>query len=704
MIGSVSTSKDFQKTLRYVGRSPSKRAYTNFSAGFGEDIKAMAEAMEAATALSDRCERPCYHFAISPAPGDDLSEDDWFRFTEDFLEDMGLADRQAIGWLHQDETYPDGTPRPHLHLVVNRIDGFGRAADTSWNYRQVDSVLRKLEGDYQLQPVQSAQESDIRRDTPGQVHRLAAEQAAYQNPEHPRSKPPQPSLRTQLQTAIDQALEADAPTPAAIANALANDGINTRMSDLGWSFEKDGIHLAGCQLGRRYSLKSVEQIMADPSPQQSTPERQQRQRQRRRSMKEIMQASQPTRQEHPDGKRQAAHLQRSGHSLAQQSEEVDGLTFIGGAVAGVGALAELGEGFRQSLQAARQQAESDRAAGQIDKLEEIGDRTSDLERTWLERSGNADIAEKTDSFEAPKLKDGSPTTNSITLANERLEGISDRLGIEFEEPEPIAIDPTAPTGQQLDQIDDAMAQLDERLSLLEQALEPENLQPGEREKDDITGAQIAESLANFSRARTHFRGETDPTPFSSSAGTVELSREGFQGRDSRLTIIDADYGTVFEATKAAEEDWKPLIDELPSEQVDTIAKLPQTAAAYGQYRRGQELVGTLQSLPQTADQFAGDRGQIQWDSQPSGFDYRFSIERQTDGTQQIVGQAAASGDTVFTATAQGDRVFVEQNAIPSQHTDELFTQREQELTPAEDSQGFTLGAQPQPSRQRELEL
>jgi uncharacterized protein len=727
MIGTVNTTESFQATLRYVARERSKRIYANFSAGTSEDVNAMAKQMEVRAESSDRVEKPCYHISISPAPDDELSQGEWAGFTRDFLHEMHLGDRQAVGWLHHDAQFPDGSPRPHLHLVVNRVGEVGKTYHTAWDYRKVDQVLRNLEESYGLEAVPPAEAVEIKRDTPGQVHRLQNQQANYLNPDHPRTEPPEPSQRSQIQRAIEAAIE-DAASVEGIAGFLHRQGIHTRFSKRGWSFEKDGVTFAGHQLGQRYSMNSIEQtIMVNPAhaPEQADaldPTQAgadgvaKRQQQRRRTMAEIMQASADGKEGEQDAIVQAKDLQHTGRGLTQQSEDVDGLTLIGGAVATAGALAEAGVRFSQSLERARTRAQSERAIEQINQLEAIGDRTTALEQSLMEHGQTGDLAPQQSEV---AVEDGevdaakTPFAESYDLANERLSAIGQRLGIELEEAEPIELDPAASVGQQLDQMDAAIAQLDQRLGTLEGAVNEvtqppeagiEATQPEAPATPAVPKASVAGSLENFVQARTAARGEIEPSAFTSSVGTVELSREGFQGGDSRLTINDPEFGTVFEATRAAGGEWETQIDELTDGQVETLTRLPQSAEAYSQYKRGQQLISTFQSLPSTQQQFEGNSGQIAWDSGRPGqgpFDYAFTIQRQEDGTQQIRGRDTLSDQDVFSATVSDDgTIFVDENSIPAEHTDKLLTMQEQEQAPPAPERT----PQPRRSQERELEL
>ncbi|MGP1373384.1 MAG: relaxase/mobilization nuclease domain-containing protein [Almyronema sp.] len=728
-IVNAQTTKDFRATHRYVAVREDKQPQIIHSSvpqgidallGQAIDPTAVAEAMTARAAKSDRVEKPCYHISISVAEEDELSKLDWHQLATGFLEKTGLDEHQAVSYLHEDTTYPDSDEvRPHLHLVVNRVGEDGTAVPTSWDYYRFQNAIREVEQEMGLISEPNSWEVEQRRDPPGQVHRLATEQAQYKDPEHPRIEPPEPTVRSQLQDAIAIAIE-QATSVEGITGFLEKQGIDSQVSDRGWSLKKEGIAFAGSQLGRAYSMNAIEQIMAEQSPEQneqiidaewqpaepdSEEGRKQRQKQRQRSMKQIMQETADAEEGSRDRQQTGRKLKHSGKRLSSESPEVDGMTFIGGTVAAAGGLLELGEKFGQEVRKARSRAHSQRATEQIDKLEEIGDRTTALEKSLVEQAEDQPGI-GTQTLGNDLVANGqSPTEKSLNLANERISAIGDRLGIEMEEAKPIELDPTAPIGRQLDQMDEAIAQIDQRLGTLENAVGEIAQSPVEPELGSRpTGDEVAQSLENFVQARTEFRSETEPSAFDSSAGTVELSREGFQGRDSRLTVTDPDYGTVLEATKAADGDWQTQIDELSDEQAQTISQLPQSAQEYGEYKQGQQLVDSLRSLPQTADEFAGDRGHIRWNSPESGFDYEFSIERQADGTQQITGQDQESGEQVFSAQiGSEDAIFVEQNNIPGNHTNELLTQKERELSPP-DKEAERSRTPRRRSKQRELEL
>ncbi len=270
-IVNAQTTKDFRATHRYVAvreDKPPQIVHTStpgcFNALLGQPINPLvvAAAMEARAAKSDRVEKPCYHISISVAQADELaSRADWNQLAVSFLEKAGLEECQSVAYLHEDTTYPDSDEvRPHLHLVVNRVKSDGTAAPTSWDYYRFQSAIRDVEQEMGLTAEPNSWEVDRCRDSSGQVHRLAAEQAQYEDPKHPRAEPPQPTVKSQLQEVLDEAIE-QASSVEAITDALAQQGIDVQVSDRGWSLEKDGIAFAGSQLGRAYSMTAIEQTL-----------------------------------------------------------------------------------------------------------------------------------------------------------------------------------------------------------------------------------------------------------------------------------------------------------------------------------------------------------------------------------------------------------------------------------------------------------
>ena len=153
MIGKIHRSKNFMATLQYVSRDDALTPLiVNLSctlwgpAGYQEIAKGMDE-----MAWHSRSQRPCLHVSLSPEKEDHLSKGDWAVVAADYARGMGLDDHQLAVYLHHDATYPDGTERPHAHLVINLVGVDGRQADVYGNYYRSQDVLRGIEEELGLE-------------------------------------------------------------------------------------------------------------------------------------------------------------------------------------------------------------------------------------------------------------------------------------------------------------------------------------------------------------------------------------------------------------------------------------------------------------------------------------------------------------------------------------------------------------------------
>ncbi|MEQ8467889.1 relaxase/mobilization nuclease domain-containing protein [Coleofasciculus sp. E1-EBD-02] len=267
MIGQINLSQSFGDTLRYVlDRQGVSLVYDNVAFNEQPCHKAIALSMRDTAELNYRTDKPCFHLSISPAESDELTIEDWEDLTEDLLTSMGWDDQQAIAVLHTDEEFPSGKPRPHVHIVGNLIDENGDRANTDFSKYRLQESLRKLESKYNLTPTASSWEVARHRDTSGQFHRQEKEWEDFQD--GTRTEPPEPTVFSQVQNTLDQAVEV-ATSFEELEEVLANADIQKEFTPHGWKFEKDGIWIAGYQLGKRYAKSAMERkFQADELEQQ----------------------------------------------------------------------------------------------------------------------------------------------------------------------------------------------------------------------------------------------------------------------------------------------------------------------------------------------------------------------------------------------------------------------------------------------------
>ncbi len=273
-----STSKSFRTTLRYASEKSTALLFTNVPEALGDpDIDEIASSMEIQAASNSRCEKPCYHISISPSRDQPIKREDWFDLIDNFLELTGFEKNQAIAYLHEDTTYSNGKPRPHAHLIVNRIKDDGIAIDTSWDWYRFQSAMHILEKQLGWQSTPYSWEMDRRSDPSSFVQRYRKELAKYERGD--RDQPPKPSKRSQfanaVEQAIEQAIDAQNPTLQGVEHYLASQGIEVIRSreHVGWAFkDNEDFYFSGSQLGRKFSLPAVNKILKARSRQKQKPQ------------------------------------------------------------------------------------------------------------------------------------------------------------------------------------------------------------------------------------------------------------------------------------------------------------------------------------------------------------------------------------------------------------------------------------------------
>ena len=98
----------------------------------------------------------------------------------------------------------------------------------------------------------------VSQECSGQVHRIKKEQHEYED--GIRDEPPEPSLKRQLQDAVDEAVGSSSCVEE-VKEFLARKDIQTRQTKLGWSFQIGDVPFAGYQLGSKYTLPAVAETL-----------------------------------------------------------------------------------------------------------------------------------------------------------------------------------------------------------------------------------------------------------------------------------------------------------------------------------------------------------------------------------------------------------------------------------------------------------
>jgi hypothetical protein len=204
-----------------------------------------------------RVQLPVEHISLSPSPGDrELDDSEWQAIAIDLLDGLGMNTHQYIVVLHNDTEF-EGKPRPHAHIIVNRVSIDGQCADSWLDFHRAEEVIRHLERKYELTPVASSWESLRAADSEGQMRRLKREASLGEKP--------QESIKRRLQNLCDMAAS-DRPTMNQYKKRLKDAGVETRIRETrtgkiqGISYELEGVAFPGYKLGRNYSLCGLQKI------------------------------------------------------------------------------------------------------------------------------------------------------------------------------------------------------------------------------------------------------------------------------------------------------------------------------------------------------------------------------------------------------------------------------------------------------------
>ncbi|HVT18818.1 MAG TPA: relaxase/mobilization nuclease domain-containing protein, partial [Thermoanaerobaculia bacterium] len=208
----------------------------------GETARELAREFGLGRALNPAVGKPVFHGSLTAAPGDRLSDDDWRRLAERYLERLGYGDCQWVAVRHRD------TANDHVHIVASRINSRGKRVRDRQERKRGEAIVRDLERELGLTRVAPSREAS--REAPGR-----GELAAF-------ARTGEVAVKARLQEHVDLAAR-DAPGLAEFAERLALQGVRMRAhgattgSLSGLSFELDGVSCKGSDLGRRYSWRGL---------------------------------------------------------------------------------------------------------------------------------------------------------------------------------------------------------------------------------------------------------------------------------------------------------------------------------------------------------------------------------------------------------------------------------------------------------------
>jgi hypothetical protein len=260
MIGKTTKGSDFNRLIDYIESKPEAQYIGGNMIG-STRIELVKE-FQAIARRSYRVQFPVAHISLSPHPDEKLDDSLVLDFTQSYLNKIGFSDCQWVLFKHEDTETPDGKPRPHFHIVANRVRIIDGKAVSSWqDWRRSERALRELEKEFDLFQVQSSWEIERSAPSTGQQRRYKREKKQYE--EEKRNSPPEKAVKSQIQNILDK-ITCDILTfPDVIKqlqqyNVLAYVGFTHIGNIKGISYQFKGVFFSGTQLGKAYTFRGLQ--------------------------------------------------------------------------------------------------------------------------------------------------------------------------------------------------------------------------------------------------------------------------------------------------------------------------------------------------------------------------------------------------------------------------------------------------------------
>ncbi len=208
----------------------------------GESARELAAEFGHGRARNAAVGKPVFHASLTAAAGDQLSEQDWRRLAETYLQGLGYDESQWVLVRHHD------TAHDHVHAIANRVDSHGKRVPDFQERKRGEAIVRELEREMGLTLVTPSREG--RRRAPGRGELAAFERTG------------EVSVKARLQEHVDLAARGG-PGLAEFAERLSLQGVGVRAHVAsterlsGLSFELEGVSCKGSDLGRGYSWRGL---------------------------------------------------------------------------------------------------------------------------------------------------------------------------------------------------------------------------------------------------------------------------------------------------------------------------------------------------------------------------------------------------------------------------------------------------------------
>lgn len=154
MIANLAKGRGFRGALEY--NLAREKGYIIDSNMAGENPRELAAEFGEIRKLRPNLGRAVFHVALSAAPGENLTDEQWRGIAQYYLHGMGFTDNQYVVIRHTD------TEHSHIHILANRIRFDGQVVSDSHDYKRQENIMREIERGYGLQRVAPSSEAKQR--------------------------------------------------------------------------------------------------------------------------------------------------------------------------------------------------------------------------------------------------------------------------------------------------------------------------------------------------------------------------------------------------------------------------------------------------------------------------------------------------------------------------------------------------------------
>jgi Relaxase/Mobilisation nuclease domain len=268
MIGKVMHNSSFRATTRYVLEKSGATLIGGSIAG--ESVKELVAEFMWSNDLNPGLKHPVWHMSLSLPHDEHLSDDQFSDLATQYFAGMvlladdhklvadrdrfqqrraefvldGLSEYQYLVARHSDQEHD------HVHIVASRINlNTGNGVELWRDKTRNQKILRCLEVEYGLTPVQNSWDVGKKSATKGQLEKQATTGEA--------------SIQSRLQDLIEQAAIGQPEMPE-LFERLMRQGVEVRHGwtrtgkSKGISYSLEDVAFAGNQLGQRYSFPGLQ--------------------------------------------------------------------------------------------------------------------------------------------------------------------------------------------------------------------------------------------------------------------------------------------------------------------------------------------------------------------------------------------------------------------------------------------------------------